>query len=31
VDLRKRLAAGEAWGPEFIESVLPRAEKGSVA
>ncbi len=31
VDLRKRLAAGEAWGKELIEAVLPRSEEGSVA
>jgi len=31
VDLRRRLAAGEAWGPELIEKILPRAEEGSIA
>ncbi len=30
IDLRKRLAAGEAWGPELIEALIPR-EEGSIA
>jgi 6-oxo-cyclohex-1-ene-carbonyl-CoA hydrolase len=29
VALRQRLAAGEVWGPDLIESVLPRAEEVS--
>jgi 6-oxo-cyclohex-1-ene-carbonyl-CoA hydrolase len=31
VDLRRRLAAGETWGEELIEKVLPRAEGEPVA
>jgi 6-oxo-cyclohex-1-ene-carbonyl-CoA hydrolase len=31
IELRRRLAQGEAWGPELIEKVLPRAEEGSLA
>ena len=25
IDLRRRLARGETWGPELIEAVLPKA------
>jgi 6-oxocyclohex-1-ene-carbonyl-CoA hydrolase len=28
VELRQRLARGETWSPELIESLLPRAEEG---
>lgn len=28
VELRRRLAAGERWGPEFIESLIPRETAG---
>jgi 6-oxo-cyclohex-1-ene-carbonyl-CoA hydrolase len=31
IGLRQRLAEGAVWGKDLIESVLPRAEKGSVA
>ena len=31
LDLRRRLAQGEAWGTDLIEKVLPRAEEGSLA
>ena len=27
VDMRRRLAQGERWTPEFIDSLIPRAEE----
>jgi len=31
IDLRRRLAAGETWGPDLIEAILPQMEEGPVA